>query len=128
MVGVGDASGQDQGVELLVPGDLDGGVDLEGVPPVEVVERLDAPGLGGHQQGASTGLLDGPPGLDELDLLGPSGATRNATVVPLSSSAMATPVCHAPPASVHPGLVRGMPARAIDMHGTVPADRARERA
>src|SRR5690606_35072978 len=70
VVGVGDAAGQQQAVELGVVGDLHGRVDLEGVGPVEVVERLEATGLGGDEAGGAARLLDGLPRLGELDLLG----------------------------------------------------------
>jgi hypothetical protein len=62
-------AGQDQPGVVVDVGGVEGGVHLERVGLVEVVEGLDLAGLGRDQPGRAACLLDGLPRLGELDLL-----------------------------------------------------------
>ena len=71
VVGVGDAAGQHEAVEVVRLGVADGAVRREGLALVEVVEGLHVARFGGEQLGLGAGRLDRLARLGQLDFLDP---------------------------------------------------------
>ena len=80
-VGVGDAAGEDERVEVVDAHVTDDLVDRARVALVEVVEHLDLAALRRDEHGLVPGVGDGGPRLGELDLLDALGGDEECDLL-----------------------------------------------